>query len=148
MKIKTDNYECSICRKRNVKLWRPSVDSVPLICAECAEERQSPRRYREKVWFKVGEGHFSPKYTGKKIPLPEWEVNEEGKIPTDVGPVPEGEPLPMTNELLVDISGVSPIYSSGRTPMVPACPDEEGDFLCHTSMPEKNYKWWEELPTR
>ena len=75
MKIKTDNYVCSICGKRNVKLWRPYMDTAPLICAEYAEERQSPREYEEKVWSKVGEERFSGKLTGKRLPLPKWKVN-------------------------------------------------------------------------
>ena len=50
MKIKTENYVCSICGKRNVKLWRPYMDTSPLICAECAEKRQESREYEEKIF--------------------------------------------------------------------------------------------------
>ena len=148
MEIKTDNYVCSICGKRHVKLWRPYGDTEPLICAECAEQRQSPREYEEKIWSKTEDGHFIGKFTGKKIPLPKWEVNEKGEIPTDMGPGPEGQPLPMTYQLLVDLSDVSTEYSSGESAVVPACPDEEGDFWSYTCVPEENRKWWEELPTR
>lgn len=149
MKIKTDNYVCSICGKRNVKLWRPYMDITPLICAECAEERQSSREYEEKIWSKEGEARFSGIFTGRRQPLPKWKVNEKGKIPTDMGPVPEGMTMiPMTDQLLVNMSDVSAAYSSGRTSMIPACPDEDGNFWGYTSVPEENCKWWEELPTR
>lgn len=149
MKIKTDNYVCSICGKRHVKLWRPYMDTAPLICAECAEKRQTPREYEEKIWSKEGEDRFSGIFTGKRLPLPKWEVNEKGKIPTDMGPAPEGMTMiPMTDQLMVNISDVSTAYSSGRTSMIPACPDEDGDFWGYTSVPEENCKWWEELPTR
>lgn len=128
---------------------RPYGDSAPLICAECAEERQSPREYREKIWTKLGEDHFSGTYTGKKLPLPKWKVNENGKIPTNMGPAPEGmTKIPMTDKLLVDISDVSKAYSSGSTTMIPACPDGDGNFWCYTVVPEDVCKWWSELPTR
>lgn len=149
MKIKTDNYVCSICGKRNVKLWRPCLNDAPLICAECAEERQSPREYEEKIWTKVGEKHFSGKLTGKKFPLPKWKVDENGEIPTDMGPAPKGmTEIPMTDQFLVNISDVSTACASGRTSMLPACPDEYGDFWEYTSVPEEICKWWKELPTR
>ena len=142
-------YVCSICGKKNVKLWRPYGDSAPLICAECAEKRQTPREYRETIWTKVGEDHFSGEFTDKKFPLPKWKVNEEGKIPTDIGPVLEEMKIPMTDQLIVDISDVSKAYSSGSTTMIPArLTDEEDNFWCYTVVPEDVCKWWDELPTR
>lgn len=142
-------YVCSICGKKNVKLWRPYGDSAPLICAECAEKRQTPREYRETIWTKVGEDHFSGKFTGEKFPLPKWKVNQEGKIPTDIGPVLEEMKIPMTDQLIVDISDVSKAYSSGSTTMIPAClTDEEDNFWCYTVVPEEACKCWDELPTR
>lgn len=146
MKIKTDNYVCSICGKRNVKLWRPYMGTEPLICAECAEKRQSPREYREEVW-ETNKQLKSCTLTITSHPLPNWKVNKKGKIPTAVGPVSDGRPLPMTDKLLVDLSDVSTAYP-GKTSMIPACPDEEGFFWGYTSVPEKNRKWWEKLPTR
>ena len=100
MKIKTDNYVCSICGKRNVKLWRPYMGTEPLICAECAEKRQSPREYREEVW-ETNKQLESCTLTITSHPLPNWKVNKKGKIPTAVGPVSDGRPLPMTYKLLV-----------------------------------------------
>ena len=146
MKIKTDNYVCSICGKRNVKLWRPYMGTEPLICAECAEKRQSPREYREEVW-KTNKQLESCTLTITSHPLPNWKVNKKGKIPTAVGPVSDGRPLPMTYKLLVDLSDVSTAYP-GETSMIPACPDENGLFWGYTSVPEENSKWWEKLPSR
>lgn len=148
MKIKTENYVCSICGKRNVKLWRPYMDTTPLICAECAEKRQTPYEYEETIWQKEDTGWYTGKFTGKKLPLPKWKVDEKGKVPSYQGPGPDGEPRSMTDQLIVDLSDVSTSYTSGSTSMVPACPDEDGEFWGYTSVPEENCKWWEELPTR
>ena len=148
MKIKTENYVCSICAKRNVKLWRPYMDTSPLICAECAEKRQESREYKETIWSKEANGWYTGKFTGKKLPLPKWTVNENGKVPSYLGPGPDGVPTSMTDQLIVDLSDVSTSYSSGSTSMVPACPDEDGDFWGYTSVPEEFCKWWNELPTR
>lgn len=147
MKINTDNYVC-ICEKRNVKLWRPYMGTEPLICAECAEKRQLPREYEETILKKENNGSYTGEFTGKKLPLTEWKVNEKGKIPTDMGPAPEEQPVPMTDQLSIDLSDVSTAYSSGSTSMVPACPFEDVGFWGYTSVPEEVCKWWEELPTR
>ena len=148
MKIKTEKYVCSICGRRNVKLWRPYMDTAPLICAECAEKRQTPHEYEETKWQKEENGWYTGKFTGKKLPLPEWKVDENGQVPSYTGPGPDGVPACMTDKLIVDLSDVSTSYSSGSTSMVPACPDEDGDFWCYTSVPEEFCKWWNELPTR
>lgn len=145
-------YGCSICGKKNVKLWRPYGDSAPLICAECAEERQSPMEYTELIW-KKDEGYDdrwigTPNKDKKKLPLPKWKVDEMGRVPTYDGPGPEGLPPTMTDQLIVDLCDVSKAYSSGRTTMIPACPDEDGNFWCYTVVPEDVCKWWNELPTR
>lgn len=140
-------YVCSICGKKNVKLWRPYGDSAPLICAECAEKRQTPMEYNKVIWRKE-DGIYRGEITDEKIPLPKWKVNEKGKVPSYDGPGPEGQPCCMTDQLIVDLSDVSKAYSSGSTTMIPACPDEEGDFWCYTVVPEDVCKWWDELPTR
>ena len=31
------NYSCSFCGKSGVKLWRPPMNVMPLVCASCAE---------------------------------------------------------------------------------------------------------------
>ena len=137
-------YECSICGKKNVKLWRPYMDTEPLICATCAEERQSPKEYDERIWNKQ-DGHYVGTPTGKKLPLPKWKVNAEGKVPSYLGPGPDGLPMEMTDQLIVNLKDVSQAYSYGETTMVPAVPDEDGDY---TSVPENRCKWRNELPTK
>lgn len=133
-------YVCSICGKKNVKLWRPYGDSAPLICAECAEKRQTPMEYNKVIWKKE-DGEYIGRITDEKLPLPKWKVDEKGKVPSYNGPGPKGLPSPMTDQLIVDIS-------SEKTTMIPACPDEDGNFWCYTVVPEDVCKWWNELPTR
>lgn len=145
VKIKTDNYVCSICGKRNVKLWRPYIGTEPLICAECAEKRQTPREYEKISWSSAEPSRCTGEFTGKKRRLPKWKVNENGKIPTELGPGPDGKPLTMTNKLSINISDVSTAYSPGSTLMVPAYPDEGGEF---SSVPLGICEWWDALPTR
>lgn len=140
-------YQCSICKRQNVKLWRPYMGNEPLVCAICAEERQIPHEYDECVWKKEDDVYVG-KPTGRKLPLPRWEVNEEGKIPSIDGPGPEGLPMSMTDQLIVNLEDVSPSYSSGHTNLIPAVPDEDGIFWGYTSVPEDRCKWWNELPTR
>ena len=148
MKIKTENYVCSICGKRDVKLWRPYMDTEPLVCAECAEKRQTPQEYEETIWHKEEDGSHTGTFTGKKLPLPKWKVDEKGKVPSYFGPGPDGETKCVTDQLIVDLSDVSTSYTSGSTTMIPASPDEDGEFWGYTSVPEEVCKWWEELPTR
>lgn len=140
-------YACTICGKEQVKLWRPYMGTDLLICATCAEERQSPMEYDEHTW-KEKSGLYVGTPTGKKLPLTKWEVNEKGKIPSYYGPGPEGLPMKMTDQLIVNLKDVSKSYSSGKTTMIPAVPDEDGIFWGYSSVPEECCKWWEKLPTR
>lgn len=142
------NYVCSICGRKGVKLWRPYMGTEPLVCAECAEKRQTPRECNKVIWRKVKAHHYSGKITDQKISLPRWKVDENGKIPSWDGPGPKGMPERKEDQLLIDLSKDSKSYSSGRTSMVPACPDEDGNFWGYTSVPDEVCKWWDELPTR
>ena len=141
-------YKCSFCGRNNVKLWRPYGDLEPLICAKCAEKYQSPLEYEECEWKKVGNEYIG-KPTGRILPLPKWEVNKQGKIPSyfppQLGPTAIFS-TEMTNRLLVDISEVSDAYTSGRTTIVPAILAENGEFWGYAPIPELDYKIWEELP--
>lgn len=139
-------YECSVCGRQNIKLYRPYMGTEPLICAKCAEERQAPREYDEHTWKKSGKFYVG-KPTGRKLPLPKWKVDEKGKIPSYDGPGPEEMPPHMTDHLIINLSDVSEAYSSGEAEMIPAVPDEDGEFWGYTSVPEDRCKWWEELPT-
>ena len=145
----TEQYECAICGRKHVKLWRPYMDTEPLICAICAEERQSPQEYNECTWKQEGDLYVGIP-TGKKISLPKWTVDDKGQVPSYDGPRPEGIPNEKTDQLIVDLKDVSEAYSSGETTMIPAVPkeDSDGGFWGYTSVPEENCKWWEELPTK
>lgn len=141
------SYACTICRKKHVKLWRPYMNSEPLICATCAEERQSPREYEEHEFEKKSD-HYVGTPTGKKLSLEKWEVDEKGKIPSCWGPGPEGLTMEMTDQLIVNLKDVTKSYSSGQTTMIPAIPNGNGAFWAYTAVPEKSIKWWEQLPTK
>ena len=140
------NYVCFLCGRRNVKLWRPYSRTAPLICAECAEKRQTPRKYEEKIWRKRGNSWYEGIPTGKKLLLPKWRVDKNGKIPSCYGPGPVGQPECLTDKLIINLAD---ILSAGCTSMVPACPSEDdGEFWGYPFIPEDLYKWWAELPTR
>ncbi len=123
------------------------MGTEPLICAECAEKRQTARECSEVIWRKE-KGKYVGKITDKKFSLPKWKVDENGKIPSWNGPGPKGMLERKQDQLTIDLSKDSKSYSSGRTSMVPACPDEDGDFWGYTSVTDEVCKWWDELPTR
>lgn len=129
-------YECSICKRKNVKLWRPYMDTKPLICAVCAEERQSLEMYDERAWKKVS-GIYKGKLTGTKLPLPKWKINEEGNIPSYKGPGPYGEPIEMIDNIRVNIEEFPNIASLKSICMVPAIADGEGCFYADNFVPEQ-----------
>lgn len=146
-KIAVKNYVCHICGKSNVKLWRPYGDSIPLVCAECAEKRQTPLEYDERIFEKEGD-HYIERYTKRKQPLPKWKVDERGEVPSYHGPGPNGLPVCMTDQLIIDLSDFLDIELTKSTTMIPACPNEEGKFFGYTSAPVDLCKWWVKLPTR
>ena len=121
------------------------MDTEPLICAKCAERRQSPREYQECIWHKEDDKYVGT-FTGKNLPLPKWEVNEKGKVPSYLGPGPEERPRDLTDQLIIDLSDVDIGYPSGSTTMIPAIYNEDGQFWGYTSVPQECYKLWEELP--
>lgn len=141
------SYECSICKRQKVKLWRPYTDSGPLICASCAEKKQSPKMYIEKEWI-WREGKYVGVPTGNYLPLPKWKVDENGKVPSYEGPGPKTLPMPMSDQLIVNLDGVSTYNSSKETIMVPAILDEDNDFWKYPSYPEEAIRSWNDLPTR
>ena len=143
------NYQCSICGREGVKLWRPYMDTSPLVCASCAEARQSPRLYKEQTWEKnlQGSGYIG-RPTGKEFFLPKWTVDARGKIPSRYGFGPDQLPINYTDQLEIDLRDVSTSYQSGETSMIPAVPDEDGYFWGYTSVPENCCKWWENLPNK
>ena len=143
-----DNYSCSYCGRKNVKLWRPYGYSSPLICATCAEKKQSVRKCKEVVWKNDGD-RLTGKDTGKIITLPKWEVDRDGLIPANIDLGPDGMPVLYTDQLVVNLQDVSDEYTSNsHTSVIPAVPDEDGNFWCYTTVPEDKVAWWKNLPTK
>jgi len=161
--ITPEYYVCAICGASGVKLWRPYMDTEPFVCASCAEERQSPHTYDviaewvpgkfpngDDCWTGTYEYEISPsgERVVKKAPMDKWVVNDEGKVPSYIGsPGPDGKWGPMTDQLSINLSGISKSYSSGDTSMIPAVPDKKGEYWGYTSVPEEGCKWWDKLPT-
>lgn len=140
-------YKCSICGKLGVKLWRPYGGCELLVCAECAEKRQSPIEYDEVTWKKEGEKYIGEP-TGRKLLLENWKVNEKGKVQNYDGPGPEGIQREMTYQLIVNFKKYG--YASGKTTLIPAIPYENCDdeFWKYGATPQEKVEWWENLPTR
>lgn len=108
------NYNCSFCDRTAIKLWHPMNDVAPLICARCAEKRQSALTYNEYKWSKnKHEAHL----TGKKVPLERWSVNNKGEVPSYSGPDANGLPFSYTTTLVVDLN------EEKMVPFVPADDD-------------------------
>ena len=143
-------YQCAVCGKENVKLWRPYGNNAPLICATCAEERQTPIMYNEISWREEivnDKKCFFGTPTGKKLPLKRWMVDAKGNIPLCESPGPDGTPAGITKNLIVDLRGISESYKTGNTTMVPAIFDPScGEFWTSGAVPQELVKAWEEWP--
>ena len=140
------NYHCSICGKAGVKLWRPYLHTEPLICANCAEERQALRKYNVCNW-EHSKCAIVGIHTGKEAFLDKWIINDKGQIPSPFGPEPEGVPNLMTYKLLVDLRDYYKEKSPIVITLIPAIPDDNGEFFGYTSLPQQASLWWENLPT-
>jgi len=118
----------------------------PLICATCAEERQTPHEYHETIWSPNYDGSYSGTMTNKLLPLPKWSVDENGQVPSYQGPGPDGCNHSMTYKLIINLKD-----DGEKQSMVPAIPDESMDNgiagVTH-QVSEEGFKWWAELPTR
>ena len=140
------DYRCSFCGKEGVKLWRTDTEKF-LICALCAEIRQSPMMIRKIVPMYVGR---APMPVERLVPLPHWKVNEKGRVPSSCffDPSPYKLNWKMTNHLIINLKEAG--FSSGRTTVVPAIPYENGEneFGADDSIPQDRVEWWENLPTR
>lgn len=142
------DYVCSICGKKNVKLWRPYMCTAPLVCAECAEKRQTIMECKDGTWVKDG-NYYIKEENRKLIKLPKWKIDDKGLIPSRFGPGPDGLPESMTDQLIIDLSDLQGVNFTNEVSMVPASPTEDGSgFYGYTSVPENICKWWENLPTR
>lgn len=142
-------YKCSLCGRSGVKLWRPYWETEILVCASCAEKRQSPLTFNEYTWELKTNGEILGTPTGKVLEFPKWKVDEKGKIPYRVA-FSVGSPNPIkTDQLSVDLSKDFPeSFPSKETSLIPAVPKGEDSFWGYTSVPESQCQWWEQLPTR
>lgn len=139
------SYKCSVCGRQKVKLWRPYGDDTPLLCASCAENRQSPMEYEEVIWTETKDGYLG-KHTGKMLPLPKWKVNHEGFVPSWHGPGPKASAEYTTDQLIVNLKDVDERYSSGETTLVPAVLASLTSFYSYMLIPETRYQEWKKLP--
>lgn len=125
------NYQCDFCGRSDVKLWKPYSLEEPLICAECAERRQSKLNYVVR--------DENNKAQGKSI-LPSWTVDNKGKVSAYNGTSEK------VDNLIIDMKDVG---GSFRQTVFPAVVDNENTvFYEYHSIPKDAYQKWEELPTR
>ena len=104
----TQEYECSFCGKKGVKLWHPRGKLRPFICAKCAEARQSSVFYNEYEWIKDKKtGQKTGRKTGRQLPLAKWVVNEKGGVPSYTGLNFNGKPYSYTTTLMLDYDSKS-----------------------------------------
>ena len=89
------SYSCSVCGQEGKKLWSDARKAF-CICASCAEKRQIPLRYPVYSWINKGNCFYA---TPIGTETRKWEVNSKGKIPTNFGFDPYGEPVSVTDIL-------------------------------------------------
>lgn len=136
-------YECSFCGKEGRKLWKPQAKKI-LICAKCAEKRQTPITYLQREYKKIGDKLVVEGTKGKAV-LPRWKVDKNGQVPSYDGPGIEGEPKVMVDNLQITFEDDGKIRNYN---MYPAVPNGRGGFYKYESIPDKEYKKWEKMPTR
>ncbi len=129
------DYCCSLCKAEGVKLWGFEGNSGTfLICASCAERRQVQQFYHKHIWIKKGERTYFGVPSVRKFPMPRWEVNRKGRIPTNTGFGPDGEPFSYTDVLLINVHDICSELTE-----VEAFPEFPED---------KTFNEWRNLPTR
>lgn len=137
------NYVCSFCGKGDVKLWRPKELSSPLICACCAEKRQTKLSYKELKWEKLRNSAYHGTPTGRTLPLKAWKVDADGCVPSYNGPGPKGVPTCRTTDLIVSFEIEGKLT---QVTLVPAIDSGNGTF--YVSIPRPMLNWWKRIPTR
>ena len=143
-------YECSICGKSKVKLWRPETSIKPLICADCAERLQIPRKGLIIKWSRAsrkGKLKYPEGYISKKMSeMEEWTISDNGTIPSALGNTPDGTPVVMIETLKVHLSSYG---FDGNILLIPAIPDENGIYLDRESIYRTGkIDLWRQFPTR
>ena len=120
--------------------------SEPLICAVCAEDRQLPQECKAGIWVKRGKSYIKEP-TGRKFLLPLWRIDKSGKIPTFNGPGYDGSVI-MTDQLYISLEDIPDSCRNDGISVIPAVPDEDGNFWGYTSVPQEFCELWKNLPTR
>ncbi|MDD4375225.1 MAG: hypothetical protein PHR25_00355 [Clostridia bacterium] len=141
------NYECSICEKKGVKLWRPNGETNPLVCASCAEERQSSIKYLEQTWVKMG-NHYVSGYKEEKLLNHVCKIDEKGKVHLHNENIPKKNQNGAVDDLIITFKENCNEKSTCITRMIPAVLNELGEILINKPIPRELYILWEKLPTR
>lgn len=136
-------YVCCYCGEKEVKLWRPFGEDCPLICAECAQKRQSKCEYPEYSFSKNNEGAYQATPTGNTFTDPKWEIDDNGTIPTYEKSATSNEATGRTDQLIVDLS-----REAIHVTLIPAVSDKYGNFYTYANITTEAYKKWLQLPTR
>lgn len=110
-----------MCEKRKVKLWIPyELNPLLLICAECAEKKQI-----------------------KHKDIPEWRVDDNGKIPIFMN---GNKTVLETDQLVVDLSDNG---GSKKETLIPACIKDDSPTFCkYAEISTEEEDNWRKLPTR
>ena len=117
-------YECSFCKATNVKLWRPFGYAAPLICAKCAEQKQSPYKSQLEQEERI-------------LPRPRWFVSDSGFIKS------YHDKTQLSHRLIVDLDD-----SRKFMDMIPAVPANNGEFWGYIPVPQEELEKWEQLPNQ
>lgn len=119
-----NNNFCSLCGRKNVKLWRPlkvEEKPVPLICATCAEKHQLPYLIKGRIEY--------------------WQVNEAGEIWKDIENRSQGK----SSVLRIVIPEKKKIGSLEDLDWIPAYIDKGGKCYVEEFPPIEVYERWAEL---
>lgn len=119
-------YDCSICGKSGIKLWRPETSTKPLVCADCAKKLQVSRKGLKIKWSRASQK--------KKLQFPEGTEYD-----------PNGNPVIMIESLNANLSSHD---FNGTIILIPAIPDENGIYLNRDSIYKTGQiNFWKLLPT-
>ena len=136
-------YQCSICGKRNVKLWWPEELERPFfVCADCCEKLQSPCYRFKKTGTNV---HGHDKFEAEPTRMqPEWKINGEGCIPFYKQGVATEK---MTSNLIINVSKYFPwAVFADEMKVVPVIWTNDPDEPWGSA--GEDDKEWTSLPTR
>ena len=98
------------------------------------------------IWDKKPGLYMVRRQIGVNILAPKWEVEDKGCVPS--WPSNDYKEAPMMNDMLiVNLKDVSSVFQCGRTSMVPAVWNNDGEYYKYFFCPKEEYKKWQGLPT-